>query len=1338
MAPTAKSTRSSSSASASSSSVNPVVPTAKKSKVSGTSGSPSKTASGSASSMKSKSTNGSIQQNTGASASPSKPANSDPNNLFDNPFVLSDTDDDAELSDSSITELVPTKTLRPLQSVPQQTSSSISHLSPSSAHQHDDTRSNTTQDRSYATSLNSDLHASSDSTLTSVSSLDSDSDDDDRGHAVIAKTAKHAHTSLRRTRPASVSTRASDEVHEAPSLSSSSTPTPSRRSVRISSSGSSVQKALQRRDELDVKLTASPIRRKADSPEVSVTKRGPGRPRKSAPEASPSRLANARLVTPQSSASLGLQATSSPASARRSSRLSVPSAQIASTPITPSRRDVASPSKELGDTLTLSQEPGREPRRSRRSRGLGLAEETEDASNSSSPVLASTRVEAPASTSAIPHATSTAVAADSMLRDVSRTPLKRGPGRPRTSQNIGSPSPLASTTPRTQQQEETRTTRSQKRSLSPVSVEGQVTMAASKDEELQRSPRRKRSKFGETSSSVSPSKRVQASNGEILSRKEAIDLLDDDMSELSDDSDMSIDSPGPSQLISQPARRGRPPSAANAEARKLKRASRQDKDGKKYHVTGLYAGEADAKATTSLAHVGEAPNAIFPLPIHFGAQLLTEERDFALPYPIYASMEKLRDRVNAKRKPPRYQQISRNKYYSRPKLQGEVPLCSCQPGSGCGSDCINRMLMFICDPKTCPSGSNCTNISLGRRPTVKTAVHYYGRRGFGLKTLEPIKKDDFIDEYRGEVIDLHEASKRVTDEYKATGNFYLLDYDTAAGELLDGGRKGNITRFANHSCEPNCRIEKFIICGTDEALSAEFQIGLFALRDIEAGEELTYNYGWSAFQPRDITGAPTEEVPPEQCLCGAANCAGILGGKKPPATKAGKDEVAANSRKKTANGKGKARSKGKARKAVPPPRARMRSMTPMLSAARLSAAAMPSSVLSAALNRASRKQDEAQSNLLNKIVIRRREQAARVANKASTSKSVQGANTPASSSSQARSERDLPVPSAPSTSMQPPNASTQGSSTAETKRAALATIQTDASNVSASSKLPAINQQSATSPAASKKVAKVASGNNGLRLPLLAGEAASNAAKKARAAKARTGTKGRRWDLITAGKLAPPSEGSSSSAASSDGTASDFQKQDNAAVRRPASKKIAGGKTARRGRHKLQLSSEEAERRAAERRSRNAFLARVRRASKRGIVIEDPSQHPLKKISIQCTAAPENTYIPDLPSTLVELGMTTADARRARNAFLARVRRAMKRGAPKEVAIKMAAKPLPGDPACDTPVMKAQRTYMEQLEREAVDQMSSLAADGASEGSLAGENSQQAQAGDESWVDESN
>ena len=1322
------------------------------------------------------SSDGNLQRDAdqAASASPSKPQGK---SSFEDPIVLSDTTDTdhdvEEIMDSSDDDVTTAPTaLTPSPNVPKQ---NASLLPPSFVANNLIERSHSASslDQSYATSLNSDLNAISDGSLSSLSSVDdSDSDGSEaatKSDAGIKTPKRLSRSSQNANRLATTPTkRASEEAQEA---ASSSTSTPSRRSARIVSSGSIIQKALQRRDELDAKLTASPIRRKPISPEAPPPKRPRGRPRKSAPDATLADSTNVRMTTPRTAASSSLQTAPPSTAARRSSRLSLPA--TVATAAADSSSQVTAASHSPRTPKLEQQEARRGTRQGRRSQALEVTAETRIASRSSStPSVRTSDVASPAaSPGLIPTAKAGSGAANGVDQDAPVIPVKRGPGRPRKSQSVVLPSPLASGSSAAQVTPKAMTTRLRKRSLSSAGPSATPKPSSVARKEEHETPRRKRGRPARSllglendmiaTTSATPTTAAEADD---LSRQQAIDLLDDDLSELSDDSEMSFDSPEPSQSGSQPrqsgaARRGRPPLARSAEARKIKRASRQDKDGKAYHFSGLYAGEADAVASTSRLNQGAPQNTVFPTAIHFGAKLLTEERDFCLPFPIHQKMDELRARVNAKRKPPRYQQISKNKYYSRPKLQGEVPLCNCKPGSGCGTDCLNRMLMFICDPKTCPSASNCTNVSLGRRPTVKTAVAYYGRRGFGLKTLEPIKKDEFIDEYRGEVIDLFEAKKRVTDEYKATGNFYLLDYDSAAGELLDGGRKGNITRFANHSCDPNCRIEKFIICGTDEALSAEFQIGLFATRDIEAGEELTYNYGWSAFQPRDITGAPTAQVAAEQCLCGAANCSGILGGKKAPATKPAPAVVAANSRKKTAKGKGKGRKAGKAS------RVRMRSMTPLLNASRLSAAAMPSSTLKTTTRgRTARKLDESQSSLLSKIVIKRRERSARAANEASASGSFAAASTPtvattAESSTSAVDTMDVDEQLVAETylpqhrsatprnsSSSNPTATTSSAQTATTASAqqapAVGASTVEAAQASGSAD---VEGNATTASSSSGKSSSTAASKVLPRLPLLNRLATTRLGSAfGRAATVARGTKDRRWSAAEA--LASDNDESSSlerDLSDSDGLISDFQKQDDGPQQHPASKKAAG-KPGRRGRHKLQLSREEAERRAAERRARNAFLARVRRASKRGIVIEDPTQHPLKKISIQCTAAPENTYIPDLPSSLVTLGMTTADARRARNAFLARVRRAVKRGYAKDVAIKMAAKPLPGDTARDTPVMKAQRAYMEQLEREAADELAGSAGPSTqgmaqnSEGSRTNASSQSAAADTEDgWVDES-
>lgn len=89
---------------------------------------------------------------------------------------------------------------------------------------------------------------------------------------------------------------------------------------------------------------------------------------------------------------------------------------------------------------------------------------------------------------------------------------------------------------------------------------------------------------------------------------------------------------------------------------------------------------------------------------------------------------------------------------------------------------------------------------------------------------------------------------------------------------------GSIARFVNHSCQPSCRMVKWIVSGQP-------RMALFAGdRDIMTGEELTYDYNFDPFSAKNV----------QKCLCGSPNCRGVLGPKpkevKPP--KPSKEELA--------------------------------------------------------------------------------------------------------------------------------------------------------------------------------------------------------------------------------------------------------------------------------------------------------------------------------------------------------------------------------------------------------------------------------------------------------------
>lgn len=65
----------------------------------------------------------------------------------------------------------------------------------------------------------------------------------------------------------------------------------------------------------------------------------------------------------------------------------------------------------------------------------------------------------------------------------------------------------------------------------------------------------------------------------------------------------------------------------------------------------------------------------------------------------------------------------------------------------------------------------------------------------------------------------------------------------------------------NHSCQPNCETQKWTVNG-------DTRVGLFALMDIPAGTELTFNYNLECVGP--------DKKP---CMCGAPNCSGFIGVK---------------------------------------------------------------------------------------------------------------------------------------------------------------------------------------------------------------------------------------------------------------------------------------------------------------------------------------------------------------------------------------------------------------------------------------------------------------------------
>ncbi|KAG8389773.1 hypothetical protein BUALT_Bualt01G0013400 [Buddleja alternifolia] len=194
----------------------------------------------------------------------------------------------------------------------------------------------------------------------------------------------------------------------------------------------------------------------------------------------------------------------------------------------------------------------------------------------------------------------------------------------------------------------------------------------------------------------------------------------------------------------------------------------------------------------------------------------------------------------------------------------EVMVCHCKPSSdgrmGCGAKCLNRMLNIECVKKTCPCGELCSNQQFQKRKYAKLKSFKCGKKGFGLQSLENIFEGQFLIEYVGEVLDMHayEARQR---EYALKGHKHFYFMTLNGSEVIDACAKGNLGRFINHSCDPNCRTEKWMVNG-------EVCVGLFAIRDIKKGEEVTFDYNYVR-----VFGAAAKK-----CVCGSSNCRGYIGG----------------------------------------------------------------------------------------------------------------------------------------------------------------------------------------------------------------------------------------------------------------------------------------------------------------------------------------------------------------------------------------------------------------------------------------------------------------------------
>jgi SET domain-containing protein len=144
----------------------------------------------------------------------------------------------------------------------------------------------------------------------------------------------------------------------------------------------------------------------------------------------------------------------------------------------------------------------------------------------------------------------------------------------------------------------------------------------------------------------------------------------------------------------------------------------------------------------------------------------------------------------------------------------------------------------------------------------RIAVRNSRIHGRGVFALKRIPKGVRIIEYKGKLITDEEADRRYSRIHENSPHTMLFSLD--GGLVIDATRRGNSARWINHSCAPNCEIEE-----------EGHQIFIDARRDIQPGEELTYDYNLQIGEKHTKT-AKREHA----CFCRARRCRGTMLGEE--------------------------------------------------------------------------------------------------------------------------------------------------------------------------------------------------------------------------------------------------------------------------------------------------------------------------------------------------------------------------------------------------------------------------------------------------------------------------
>jgi len=238
-------------------------------------------------------------------------------------------------------------------------------------------------------------------------------------------------------------------------------------------------------------------------------------------------------------------------------------------------------------------------------------------------------------------------------------------------------------------------------------------------------------------------------------------------------------------------------------------------------------------------------------------------------------------------KPPSYTHINTNRYNPKNKPKRHPPAnesCKCKPSTedgifSCGDGCLNRLSYVECvgdkslkngekNPYwNCNCGPSCSNRGVSKRQFAKCRPMREHGKGWGLITVNGVKKGDLVQEYCGEIIDEKTKEERLlawSRDHPNDPNFYVMHLEP--GWYIDAREVANIARFINHSCDPNCKLVPVNVAGFT-------RVSIVCIKDVEPGGYLSYDYQFDTRHDEKFT-----------CRCGSTNCRGTMKGGKTGST----------------------------------------------------------------------------------------------------------------------------------------------------------------------------------------------------------------------------------------------------------------------------------------------------------------------------------------------------------------------------------------------------------------------------------------------------------------------